>query len=250
MKIDEYRKALKLIKEWEPFLLKNSGLPGPRGNIELGQAVADEGSRETFLRFIAYDAKRAPVNTPEEFLSFCGTLGFGKLLADGNLDALPILRQQASDPRWRTREAVAMALQRLGDKDMKALLKEMLEWSKGNLLEQRAAIAALCEPRLLTDKKQVLRVLKILDTVTQSIVQAPNRKGEEFIALKKGLAYCWSVAVAASPNEGKALMEKWFTTKDKDVIWIMQENLKKNRLARIDAHWVKRWQTRLVRCKR
>jgi hypothetical protein len=29
---------------------------------------------------------------------------------------------------------------------------------------------------------------------------------------------------------------------DKDIRWIMQENLKKKRLERVDAIWVKRWQ--------
>ena len=60
MKIDDYRKRLASLQNWEPFLLKNSGLPGPRGNIELGQAVADEGDGKLFLQLIAYDAKIAP----------------------------------------------------------------------------------------------------------------------------------------------------------------------------------------------
>ena len=244
MKIDEYRKALRAIKDWEPYLLKNSGLPGPRGNIELGQAVADEGDKALFSRFISLDANAAPVNTPQEFLVFCGTVGFGKLLAAGDASALAILRRQASDPRWRTREGVAMALQRLGDVDMDALLQAMRVWSKGNPLEQRAAIAALCEPRLLTEKKHAARVLRILDAVTRSLARAQDRKSDEFLALKKGLAYCWSVAVAACPPEGKATIEKWFASNDRDVVWIMKENLKKNRLAQMDAAWVKQWKKR------
>jgi hypothetical protein len=68
-----------------------------------------------------------------------------------------------------------------------------------------------------------------------------NRRGEGFIAVRKGLGYCWSVAVAALPDEGKALMDKWLVKPDKDIQWIMQENLKKNRLVRIDIHWVEKW---------
>ncbi len=246
MKIDEYRKALKSIKHWEPFLLKNSGLPGPRGNIELGQAVADEGDKKLFTRLMAFDADSAPANTQQEFLAFCATIGFGRLAADGASSAMSILRQQASDPRWRVREAVAMGLQRVGDRDMARLLKEMQTWSKGNLLEKRAAVAALCEPRLLADKKHAVRVLRTLDTVTRSIGQVKERKSEEFQALKKGLSYCWSVAVAALPETGKALMEKWFVSDDRDIRWIMKENLKKDRLARMDARWVSKWQTKLA----
>jgi hypothetical protein len=32
--------------------------------------------------------------------------------------------------------------------------------------------------------------------------------------------------------------EKWLADPDKDVRWIMRENLKKNRLVRMDADWV------------
>ncbi len=245
MKIDDYRKTLKSLKDWEPFLLKNSGLPGPRGNIELGQAVADEGDKKLFTRLISFDAKAAPVNTPQEFLAFCGTVGFGRLAAEGDADAMKILRKQASDSRWRTREAVAMALQRVGDRDMARLLKEMDAWSKGNLLEQRAAAAALCEPRLLKEKKHAASTLRILDVITSSLQKNKERKSDEFQALKKGLGYCWSVAAAALPQEGEAMMEKWFASDDRDIIWIMKENLKKNRLARADAAWVKKWSAKL-----
>ena len=58
--------------------------------------------------------------------------------------------------------------------------------------------------------------------------------------MRKGLGYCWSVAVVAAPEAGKKLMEKWLADPDKDVRWIMQENLKKNRLLRLDAAWVER----------
>lgn len=246
MKIDEYRKTLASLDKWEPFLLKNSGLPGPRGNIELGQAVADEGNKQLFLKLIAYDAQSAPTNTPQEFLAFCGTVGFGRLAAEGDASALKILRQQASDARWRVREAVAMGLQRVGDKDMARLLKEMKIWSKGNLLEQRAAAAAVCEPRLLQQKKQVAQVLRLLDGITRSLIKTRDRKSDAFLALKKGMGYCWSVAVAADPPMGKKMMEKWFASNDRDVIWVMRENLNKDRLARADAKWVAQWQKKLA----
>jgi len=59
--------------------------------------------------------------------------------------------------------------------------------------------------------------------------------------LRKGLAYCWSVAAAALPAEGKLYMEKWFDSSDRDVNWIMRENLKKKRMERMDAGWVRGW---------
>ena len=118
------------------------------------------------------------------------------------------------------------------------------------MLEQRAAAAALCEPRLLRNRKQTEQVFVILDKITASIARVENRKSDEFIALRKGLGYCWSVAVAALPEVGKPKMEKWFASKDRDIVWIMRENLKKNRLARVDMSWVTKWQARLNARKR
>jgi hypothetical protein len=240
-KVEDYRIKLHHLPDWEEFLLIESGLPGPRGNIELAQAVADEGDRQLFMRFLAYNADIAPVNSPYEFLAFCGVVGLGRLLAEGDLSLLKIIRIYASDPRWRIREAVAMALQRLGDVNMGQLIEAMNEWSQGNALEQRAAAAGLCEPRLLSDAQNVRAVLAILDQITEGLLQQGDRRGDAFLALRKGLAYCWSVAVVALPTEGKVTMEKWLASSDKDIRWIMKENLKKNRLVRMDADWVKKW---------
>jgi hypothetical protein len=55
------------------------------------------------------------------------------------------------------------------------------------------------------------------------------------------LSYCWSVAVAALPEAGKPAMEKWLASEDPDICRIMRENLKKDRLARLDRAWVDRW---------
>jgi hypothetical protein len=46
------------------------------------------------------------------------------------------------------------------------------------------------------------------------------------------------VAVVALPDAGKPLMEKWLASPDPDIRWIMRENLKKNRLVKMDAAWV------------
>lgn len=241
MKIENYRQQLHALSDWDQFLLKESGLPGPRANLELVQAVADEGTLDLYQRYLTYTPDRASTNSPEVFLTVCGVVGLGRLLAEGDVDQLAVLRGCANDPRWRVREAVAMGLQRWGDADMAALLKAMSEWVKGTLLERRAAAAALCEPRLLKDPRHVKRVLKLLDTITTSLVREKDRKSEDFKTLRQALGYCWSVAIVALPSEGKSAMEKWLVNHDPDVAWIMRENLKKNRLTRMDARWVKEW---------
>ncbi len=244
-KRSDYRRILRSLDDWEPYLLAESGLPGPRGNIELAQAAADEGDEALFRRLLSFDAAVAPTNTPQEFLAFCGVIGLGRLATDGRSDVLSDLRRHANDPRWRMREGVAMALQRWGEVDMDGLLAEMDVWSQGSYLEQRAAAAALCEPALLHAPVHAERTLQILDAITALAAQSEDRRGDDFQALRKGLAYCWSVAVAANPPAGKPMMERWLASDDHDVRWIMRQNLAKQRLARMDAHWVARCQALL-----
>jgi hypothetical protein len=245
-KRDDYKKTLKALPEWDDFLLRNSGLPGPRGNIELGQAAADLAGAGRIERWLKWDPDKAPVNSREEFLAFCGVLGLGRLAAENRVKAPLLLRKYASDPRWRVREGVAMAMQRLGLGDPGRMLHIAEDWAAGEPLEQRAACAALCEPALLKDGRTVRRVLDMLDRVTAGILKNRDRKSDAFVALRKGLGYCWSVAAAAAPAEGKALMEKWFACEDPDVRWIMRENLKKNRLAKADGEWVRGWSRKLA----
>jgi hypothetical protein len=233
-KINDYRQTLRELNDWIPFLQKESGLPGPRGNLELAHAVAQEGSKKQFEQFLAFEAEE---NTPEVFLVFCGVIGLGKL-AVSEPRLFDRLRLYASDPRWRVREAVATGLQLAGDQDMDLLLKEMKKWSKGNRYEQRAAAAALAEPRLLKQPKHVPQVLQVLNQITASMENTDTRD-DSFKVLRQGMGYCWSVVVAALPEAGKPMFEKWLNSQDKDIRWVMKENLKKNRLVRMDRDWVK-----------
>jgi hypothetical protein len=248
-KIDDYRQKLREFDDWDGFLLQESNLPGPRGNIELAQAVALEGDAPLFRRYLAWDDERAPTNSREEFLAFCGILGLGTLLSSGDRSVLPLLRESASDPRWRSREAVAMALQRFGDGDMEALLREVGEWSGGSRLEQRAVAAAVSEPRLLQSKGDTARAIQLLHDITETVEGAEDRRTEDFRVLRKGLGYCWSVVVAAYPEVGKPAMERWLPSDDPDVRWIMKENLRKKRLERTDSCWVAHWRARLGESK-
>ena len=134
-----------------------------------------------------------------------------------------------------------MALQRRGDADMSALLAAMQSWAAADdPLVQRAAAAALCEPRLLKDPEHAAAVLLVLDQTTARLSQTPPsaRKSDAFKTLRQALGYRWSVAVVASPEGGRLLMEKWLVSPDSDIRWIMRENLKKNRLQKIDSVWV------------
>jgi hypothetical protein len=175
------------------------------------------------------------------FLAVCGAVGLGRLLADGDRGARETLERLAADPRWRVREGVAMGLQRLGAKDMDALLRIAEEWTRGGRLQQRAAAAAICEPALLRRPEDAQRALRILDAITASIADAGDAKTEEFRVLRQALGYCWSVAAAALPAAGTMMMERWLAVDDADIRWVMRENLTKARLARVAPDWVARW---------
>jgi hypothetical protein len=257
---------LQQLAEWDAYLRAESRLPGPRANLELLEAVIAVGDRTRFAHLLALDAAfadGAPPNTPDEFLTVCGVAGLGKLLAAGERAWLLDLRRYAADRRWRVREAVAIALQHWGDEDMAGLVAEMRAWSGGPWLEQRAVVAALAEPRLLRPAASpgavagavadpAAAVLPLFDAITQALAAAPAaaRRDEGYQVLRQALGYGWSVLVAAHPAACRPRFEHWLgeaeAAGDKDLRWMARENLKKNRLVKLDANWAARWQARLA----
>ncbi len=108
--VELYRAHLQQMCDWESFLLAESRLPGPRANMELARAAAEEGDETQFLSWLSLDAEAAPAGSPAEFLPICGALGLGRLLAEGDRGVLPRLMAAAHDPRPHLRAAVALAL--------------------------------------------------------------------------------------------------------------------------------------------
>jgi hypothetical protein len=123
-----------------------------------------------------------------------------------------------------------MALQRWADDDSPAMLEEAERWAGGTRLEQRAAAAGTCEPRLLRDPAVTRRVLALLDQVTATLPGAEDRRTDAYRTLRQALGYCWSVAIAADPVDGLALFARWRRHQDPDVAWVVRENLGKARL--------------------
>lgn len=225
-RVERYRQELRELKSWEPYLHKHSGLPGPRANLELVAAVAEEADADRLWRLSA---------SSDEFLALCGTAGLGRIALMEPETVMTWLHELASDPRWRVREGVALALQRFGRENMARLLAEMRSWANETPLIQRAAAAALCEPDLLRRPEDTIEVLMILDHITKSLGAATSRKNEGFQALRKALGYCWSVAAAASPQNARPYIEKWLQSTDGDIVWVMKSNLGKARMAGFDA---------------
>ena len=237
-KIDFYKEELLSATNWIQFLMDHSKLPGPRGNLELLFAVQEVGDEPFFQSCLNFDESVAPTNTPGEFVATCGAAGLGKLITNGKIEYFELLKKLAADNRWRVREGVVFALQFLGKQNMPLLLGEMNNWKKDNLFVQRAVVAGLCEPALLKNQNHAGQVLEILGEITKNIMEIENRKDESFRVIKKGLAYGPSVAMVAYPGNGKRIFEELMEIEDKDIQWILKENLKKHRLVKMDADWV------------
>ncbi len=218
-KRDELRAALRALdrSRWPDYLTRHSGLPGPRANLELCQAVADEADAATIDALLA---------TGDEYLTLCAVVG---LPGDR-------LRPHAADTRWRVREGVAMALQRLADTDWTRCTR-LADTFAGDPdpLVQRAAVAGICEPRLLRSPDAAAYAVDLCARVTASLAARPDgeRRSAGVRSLRQALGYCWSVAVAADPGPGLARFRELERSTDPDVRWIVRENRKKTRLAKL-----------------
>ena len=222
---------------WIEYLKENSGLPGKRADLELLGVVAEFGNEQFFMACLSFNETMAPTNTPGEFIAACGVTGLGKLITRGLDQYYDLLKKYASDSRWRVREGVAFALQIIGKNDFDLLIDRLRDWKDGNPYEKRAIVAGLCEPVLIKESKNALMVLEFLEEIFESINMIPDRKGESFRVLKKGLGYGLSVAIVAYPQKGKELFEKIMQKPDRDIKWILRENLKKKRLEKMDLEW-------------
>jgi len=131
-----------------------------------------------------------------------------------------------------------MGIQEMTGDRLTDILQELSGWLTGNDFEKRAVVAALCEPKLLKDKTGVSAVLSILMEITLSSFQQDVKLTEGQTSLRKALGYGWSVAVVASPDEGKRVFENLAVNSNRHIRWIVKENLRKNRLSVMDRIWV------------
>ncbi|MGC5166925.1 HEAT repeat domain-containing protein [Luteimicrobium sp. DT211] len=217
------------------YLAERSGLPGPRANLELVAACADV-APEPLVRALA--------RSDDEYERVCGVVGLGRLLAaadDGGREARALadeLRSAAASEGWREREGVAMALQRLGDAEPARLRRLAVAWAAGpEPLVARAAVAGICEPRLLRDPDTARAAIEACRAATAALAAAPavERREAPVRTLRKALGYCWSVAVAGAPEAGLPAFEDVgaLAADDRDLDWVVRSNLRRARLQRV-----------------
>ncbi len=211
----------------------NSGLPGPRANLTLLDAAAD-------LADPAFVG--ALLDTGDEYLSACAAAGLGQLFArDADSRRLSRLHELARDERWRVREGVAMALQRLGDADLRdgghRLARVAQRWSHDpDPLVLRAVVAGVCEPRLLGSPPAAAGAVRLCRRTTDALLARPpaTRRDPHWRTLRQALGYCWSVAVAADPRAGLPVFADLAAgAADPDLGWIVRTNRGKARLAKL-----------------
>nr|WP_300141179.1 HEAT repeat domain-containing protein [Propionicimonas sp.] len=226
----EYAAALAALSaEQRPdYLTAHSNLPGPRANLTLLDAAADTLPRAAAL---------ALADSTDEYLACCGVATLGRLILENpdDRDLVDLLTLRCADGRWRVREACAIAAQRIGDGDPARLRDLVAAWvADPHPLVVRAGIAAICEPRLLADPDTAAAALAACRRATEHLLATPpeRRRDADVRTLRQGLGYCWSVAVAASPEPGLAAFLA-LGSDDPDVAWVVRENRKKQRLARL-----------------
>jgi HEAT repeat protein len=230
-KVEQYREALLKERDREEYLRTHSNLPGPRGNLELLEAAGDVATREELSHW---------TESADEFVAACGAAGLGRFAVD-DPKVVARLKVLASDPRWRVREGVAMALQRIGDADWDALIRITAGWGHDlDLYVRRAAIAGVCEPRLLKNPKHAMQALIQVDLTLATVPRVRDRKTESFRVLRQALGYCASVAAAAAPSFGRNRFEEWMGMDDPDVRWIVRSNLRKARMKALGEDWLER----------
>ncbi|MFX0086394.1 MAG: hypothetical protein ACFFAU_12060, partial [Candidatus Hodarchaeota archaeon] len=143
------------------------------------------------------------------------------------------IRSLAIDSRWRIREAVAKAIHILLEKKGFDLINELENWVVNEeWLVMRAVATGVAEPSLLTDKKLAQKALLLHKLILNQISESVKRNNEEFKTLRKGLGYSLSVVVQAIPEDGFKFMDEFVMNEDKDIRWILKENLKKKRLTK------------------
>ena len=229
------------------LLESNSGLPGQEANLDLARSFAaaaasmrmDEGMWKLLLEMSAVTPAEAPADSPREFIPFCSLLALGALLGEGlprqrRRASLAAIRRAAADPRWRVRDAAAMSLQLLGERDADALRAVVKDWlPSSSPLEKRAIAAGLAHPPLLADPDFALFCLDTAAAILAGVsrADAKARKAGDFRALRQGLGPAVSLFVAARPAEGFALLRKSAAVRDPDIRRIVKDAIANARLA-------------------
>lgn len=239
----------------EDYLIDHSNLPGPRGNLELIAAFADEVAalccapdislktsyvamewllRELLERYPPAVFGGDP-DSPLQMPQLCGAVAWGAWSVElRHVEAgVMALLALAESTLWRIREGAAMGLQRMLDRDWPGTVRRLRRASgAAGAYAWRAIVAGVAEPPLLRDPGHALDALDLHYGALAYLrrLPGPARHTDPARTLRQGLAYSISVVAAAAPEAGFAQMRAWAAWGDPDITWALRENLKKKRL--------------------
>jgi ribosomal protein L28 len=228
--IEKMKPVLNDTEKLKKFIVENSNLPGPRGNLELAFAFAEiYDNKDILLEWVQITEEQADANNPESFPAFCAAVCLGKIYTKKkDQEIIVLLKKLANDGRWRMREAVAFAFQIIGEHDFDALKEIVNGWIKhSNNHEKRAILVSLAHPKFLNEERALFCF-----EITEAVLKDMDKEND-FDVLRKGLEFTISVFAAANPEAGFSFIRKWIG-KDKITNRIMKQNLTKNRLIKKD----------------
>ena len=221
-------------------LARVSGLPGPRANMGVLEAFADEcaarGERADALliSLAKLDADHAPGATPLEFLPMCGVAAIGARAADdpkARDQLLAILHECADDLRFRVREAVPIALARVGATAGDALVPALEEWTNG-FFHAAAVLRALADPAFVTKLGKLEPVVARLDEAFALAESAPRstQRYPGYKALLDALAIAPAVLAGRFGVPIFDQLVRWSSVKEPALRDAIEKNLGGSRL--------------------
>ncbi len=228
------------------YLTAKSNLPGPRANLELlgafGEAVSQHCRAkaspcwELAMKLAERSRVEAGGIEEAEFLVMCGVVGLasiGAALPQYFSRALTQMKEYSHSYGWRTRESVAMGIQRLIKSDPAETLRGLKSWVEDDdWLAMRAVAAGVAEPALVKDHVVAEGALDLHKKILSRLASAEERKGENLRVLRQALGYSLSVVAKELPKEGFGYLRELAEGNDPDLRWIVKENLKKDRLVK------------------
>lgn len=227
-------------RELFEMLPPKSGLPGPRPNLALANAVADhiaaQGRKANSLvrELCAMDEARAPADTSREFLPICGALALAarwRLNVDrrGAITALQIM---AEDSRRLVREAVVHALRNIANTGDESFLDDLASWMDG-YLQAMVVLEALSDRHVLDRLTQAEPVLARLDEAFRLAESAPraHQRTHGYRALVRVLGEAPALIMARFPDAISAWLAERATTKSRDLRESIERGIERARKA-------------------
>ena len=193
-----------------------SGLPGPRPNVALARALADDVTRaghraDAFVReLLALDADRAPPGSAGEYFPFVGALALAARHRAG-IDpkgAIDDLHTMAEDVRKLVRSGVVLALREVAhgrERDLPDLLAGFMD----GYLHAAVALEALTGRDVLTAIGDASGVVARLDDAFRMVEEAP--RAHERTQGLRSLVHVLGVAQAAALVRFPRELLPWLT---------------------------------------